>query len=229
MTENTNYERIKKIIVALLAKAKATDSEDEAATFIAGAERLLEKHQLSHADLSDSDDVIIGHEGFDARDRWVPSWHKHIYCKLAQYYGCRTVTTSFARGGYKITAVGRESAAVTTDLMFGFIISECNRLGRELHRRGEAPNAANGARLVGNALVFRIQEMTPKVEEARTEVASKNALITRSGVDLLVEELFPDMGKARKSSIGSSTAARKAADSIGLNRQAGHAKTLQLK
>jgi len=30
MTENTNYERIKKTIAALLAKAKGTDNEHEA-------------------------------------------------------------------------------------------------------------------------------------------------------------------------------------------------------
>lgn len=228
---STNYEKIKARISALLAKAKGTDNEHEAAAFIAKAEEMLEQYQIDLSELGDESDKVRHHSGLDADGKWVASWHRHVYRQLATYYGCKTIKVSTAKG-YRQEVVGRESAIVTTDLMFVFIKGECNRLGRDLHKAGGAPTDANGARLVGNALALRIAKLIRERDErddnAPTTEAAKNALVVKDQVVALYEQIFPDTTML-KGKIGKITkSARELADSIGLHRQAGYVQTLKL-
>jgi len=232
MTENTNYERIKKIIAALLAKAKGTDNEHEAAAFIAKAEDMLEQYQIDLSELGDESDKVRHHAGLDADGKWVASWHRSLYSKLGIYYGCKSIKVQTMKG-YRQEIVGRESAIVTTDLMFVFIKGECNRLGRQLKAEGGAPSDANGARLVGNALVIRIAKLI-RDREANQEAApqteaAKNALVIKDQVVALYEQLFPDTHKLKGSKVATSASAKELAGTIGLHRQAGHVQTLRLK
>lgn len=231
MTENANYERMKKIIAQLLAKAKSTDNEHEAAAFIAKAEDLLEQYQIDLSELGDESDKVRSHTGLDADGKWVASWHRHVYRALGQYYGCKSIKVHTAKG-YRQELVGRESAIVTTDLMFVFIKGECNRLGRELKANGGAPTDANGARLVGNALVARIFKLIREREErdldAPQTAAAKNSLIVLDQVVALFEQLHPDMKMGKMSGTKTTASAKELAGSIGLHRQAGHVQTLKL-
>lgn len=227
----TNYEKIKAKISALLAKAKGTDNEHEAAAFIAKAEELLELYQIELSDLEGEDDKVRHHAGLDADGKWVASWHRQVYRQLGMYYGCESIKVSTAKG-YRQELVGRESAIVTTDLMFVFIKGECNRLGRELKASGGAPTDANGARLVGNALSLRIAaliaERKARDELAPTTAAAKNALVVKDQVVALYEQLFPEITQLKGSSVKTSKSATALAGTIGLNRQAGHTKQAQL-
>lgn len=231
-TENTNYEKIKTRIAALLAKAKGTDNEHEAAAFIAKAEEMLEAYQIDLSELGDESDKVRHHAGLDADGKWVASWHRHVYRQLGQYYGCQSIKVSTAKG-YRQELVGRESAIVTTDLMFVFIKGECNRLGRELAKAGGAPNDANGARLVGNALASRIAGLIRDREERDTAApltsTARNALVVKDQVVALYEELFPEIKMLKGTRNKSTASARELADGIGLHRQAGHIQTLKLK
>lgn len=227
----TNYDKIKTRISALLAKAKGTDNEHEAAAFIAKAEELLEQYQIDLSELEANDDKVRHHSGLDADGKWVASWHRHVYRQLAMYYGCESIKVATPKG-YRQEIVGRESAIVTTDLMFVFIKGECNRLGRQLVRDGGAPNDANGARLVGNALAIRIAallaERRARDELAPSTAAAKNALVVKDQVVALYEQLFPEVTMAKGTSFKSTKSAKELAGTIGLNRQAGHVQTLKL-
>ncbi len=231
MTENTNYERMKKIIAQLLAKAKSTDNEHEAAAFIAKAEDLLEQYQIDLSDLGDESDKVRQHNGLDADGKWVASWHRHVYRALGQYYGCKSIKVYTAKG-YRQELVGRESAIVTTDLMFVFIKGECNRLGRELKAAGGAPTDANGARLVGNALVARIFKLIADRAErdfdAPKTKAAQNALIVLDQVIALFDQLYTNQSNGKMASTKTSATAKELAGTIGLHRQADHVQTLKL-
>lgn len=232
MTENTNYEKIKARIAALLAKAKGTDNEHEAAAFIAKAEEMLEQYQIDLSELGDESDKVRHHAGLDADGKWVASWHRSLYRQLGQYYGCQSIKVHTQRG-YRQELVGRESAIVTTDLMFVFIKGECNRLGRQMKLDGSAPTDANGARLVGNALALRIAKLIREREErdalAPTTDAAKNALVVKDQVIALYEQLFPSVQTSKGHKIKTNADARELAEGIGLHRQAGHVQTLKLK
>lgn len=231
MTENTNYERMKKIIAQLLAKAKGTDNEHEAAAFITKAEELLEQYQIDLSELGDASDKVRSHSGLDADGKWVASWHRHVYRQLGMYYGCKSIKVSTAKG-YRQELVGRESAIVTTDLMFVFIKGECNRLGRELKASGGAPTDANGARLVGNALALRVAKLIAERDkrdaDAPLTAAAKNALVVKDQVVALYEQLHPDVRVLKGTGFKSTASAAELAAGIGLNRQAGHVQTLKL-
>ena len=219
--------KIKSKIAALLAKAKGTDNEHEAETFLAKVQELLEKHQLDMSDLEDADDPVRQDSGLDAT-KWTPSWHAHLYRHLGLLYGCYSVKRRVTATGYYQELVGRESAIVTTQIMFDWIKGECNRLGRELYASNKATSAANGARLVGNALVTRIARLIPKDDAPRTEAAAKNALVTKSRVMQVVEEHYGKLSTGRGGRTKTSASAREMAAGIGLHRQAGGSSTKAL-
>lgn len=222
---STNYEKIKARIAALIAKAKGTDNEHEAAIFIAKAEELLDQYQIDLSELGDDSDKVRHHSGLDADGKWVASWHRHVYRQLGMYYGCQSIKVRTLRG-YRQELVGRESAIVTTDLMFVWIKGECSRLGRDLHKAGGADTAANGARLVGNALALRIAALLAERERSNADApqtaTARNALVVKDQVVALYEQLFPNIVKGKGTRTKTTASAREMAESIGLNRQMGN-------
>lgn len=218
----SDQSKIKAKIAVLLAKAKGTDNEHEADTFLAKAMELLEQHQLSMADLEDADDPVRHDRGLDCT-KWTASWQADIYSALARLYGCRVVKCHQIKG-YTLELVGRESAIVTTELMFPWIKEQVNVKGRELFKAGGAPDAQKGARLVGNALTRRIWVLIreqEKVDGPRTEAVAKNALVTQDRVLQVMQEHFGDLSKGRKTKTSTSASAAALAGGIGLHRQAG--------
>lgn len=218
--------KIKSKIAALLAKAKGTDNEHEASAFLAKVQELLEQHQLSMADLEDADDQVRHSSGLDGT-KWVASWQRDIFRALAHLYGCYSVRVRLYNG-YRQELVGRESAIITTELMFDYVKKEVNKLGRKLYADGGAPSAANGARLVGNALTSRIWRLVPKDDAPSTDAAAKNALVTTSRVMQVVKDHYGDLNNGRATSRKTSVSARELAEGVGLNRQVNTAGTLAL-
>lgn len=226
----SDQSKIKAKIAALLAKAKGTDNEHEADTFLAKAMEMLDQHQLSMADLDDQEDPVKWYAGLDCT-KWTASWQVDLYSAIARLYGCRSVKVHKIKG-FMLELVGRESATVTTELMFPWIKEQVNAKGRELFKAGGAPDAANGARLVGNALVRRIWTLIREQEKddgPKTEAIAKNALVTQDRVLAVMQEHYGQLSKGRSRSRGTSSSARELAGGIGLNRQAGGSSQLRLK
>lgn len=227
----SDQSKIKTKIAALLAKARGTDNEHEAETFLAKAMQMLEEHQLTLGDVDGADDPIGWNAGLDCT-KWTASWQADIYSALARLYGCRVVKVHKWKG-YFLELIGRESAVVTTDLMFPWIKEQVNAKGRELFKAGGAPDAAKGARLVGNALTRRIwtliRENEAKQDAPKTDAIGKNQLVTRDQVLAKMEEHYGDLKKGRATRTQTSSSARELAGGIGLHRQAGGSSQLRLK
>lgn len=195
---------IKEKIAAIIAKAKGTDNEHEAEAFLAKANEMLERYQLSVHDIMPDDDKVIS---FNGRD-WSSTshnWFWDLYHAVAAYYGCDTVreqssilkTNGRAQTRYQYVLIGRQSAIETTELMYPYLFAEVNRQARIIAKlTGMTP--AGQANRVGAALVSRIWQMIPKKENARTEVVEHHALMTMSSVEALVKQLYPELHDSKK-------------------------------
>lgn len=213
--------KIKARVRALLAKAAGTGNGHEAEVFLAKAMELLERHQLSMADLGDAADPIIHHQNFRAR-RTMALWQRHLYASLAVYYGCWCVVRQGA-GIYDYRLVGAESAIVTTELLYPWVAKQVRKAGRDL-AKSHGGSVASCTRLVGNALLVRIGELNDRAATAKQDAATpagRNALAIMDQVEARVRELYPSLGSARPRTVRSSHAAMQAAAGIGLHRQAG--------
>ena len=222
--------KIKTIIAALLAKARSTDNEHEAATFLAKAHELLEKHQIDMGELADADDPVRHDRGLDSKGKWMPSWHRHLYRALGHLYGCESVRVTMGGSHWRQELVGRESSIVTVEAMFPYIVTECNRLGREI-AKGTGETGAYEARRVGNALEGRIWQLVrankPKDNAPRTPSVA-NALVTIDRVQQVLAAHYGDLSKGKSTHRSTNANAREAAAGIGLHRQTGGSSTLRL-
>ncbi len=243
----TDQQKIALKIQALIAKAQSTEHQAEAEAFMAKAQQLLEDHQLDLGDLVEAQDpVIINSTAFEQTDS-SPSWYKDLFVALGRLYGCKAVKspkliltpTGKSRWGYAIELTGRESAIKTTELMFPWVKKQCQSKGTELSKQtGRANNME--ARRVGNALVNRIWGMI-RTEELKAKQAQEaqsanidltradaNALVTQDRVLQVFNERYKNLRIIAGRATSTSAAARAAASSIGLHRQAGGSATLRI-
>lgn len=250
MSDATN--KIKKIIQALLAKATGTTNEAEAELFLAKANELLQRHQLDVSDLVDADDPIVHHVGLSQAESGH-AWRWRLYSAVARLYGCKTIHCDVGlrdngRGRkvpfYEQRLVGRESAVITTDLMYPWIVGQVRQKAREIVAQiklmydeedikdNDLCTSEQGqAKRVAAALISRINRLIA-LEQANPSVAmtetARNALVVISNaVTARYEELYPDT-VTLKSRPKTDHLSRKAAESIGLHRQAGGKTQLKL-
>lgn len=237
-------KKMKAIIQALLAKAKSTDNEHEAEAFLAKAMELMQRHQLEASDLSDSDDPVIDHMGL-SNAKTGHAWRWKLHRAVAHLYGCKTVywecylkdedgrlrygKNGMPLEGYELRAVGRESAIITTDLMYPWIVEQvryhAKRICAERKAAGrEAMSEQGQVKRVAAALITRIWNLVAdqKAAEAgpKTDVI-RNALIVKDQVVAKFDELYPPEGltSMKQRSLTTDGASRAAANSIGLHRQ----------
>jgi len=220
---------IKDKISKILAKANGTDNEEEAAIFLAKAHEMMEKHQIDLDDLGQDDPMgrYVGLTGTSSSQTWM----RHLLNQVATFYGATTVRTF--RGKYFDTNVcGAESARMTTELMYPFIVEQVRAEGRkEAKNMGLAPEAA--IRRVANALVHRLAAMNAeahgKKREAIRTVAAKNALTVRGTA--LTQYLESEFGTLRKSAgraTSTNAVAQAAAGRVSLHRQTGGGSSLRI-
>lgn len=123
-------------ISKLLAKAKGTNNEHEAAIFAAKAAELLAEHNLTEAMLSARDATReqgpIGRHPFGTR---VPdAWRERVVVGCAKLYFCRIVFGVDARDKplpHTWTFVGREHNAKVAAAMADYLIATVKRMARE--------------------------------------------------------------------------------------------------
>lgn len=235
--------RIKSIIQALLAKAKGTDNEHEAEAFLAKAMEMMQQYQLDAADLADADDPIINHMGL-SRAKSGHAWRWKLYRAVGALYGCKGIYVDcFLKNedgtyqvdkhgrlieGYEYRLVGRESAIITTDLMYPWIVEQVRA-----HAKRLAPmtgmSEQGQAKRVAAALIARIWTLVNEQKEKapRTE-AAKNALVIMDEVEAAFARHFPETTLMKARRTVSDRLSREAANSIGLHRQTGGKSQLKL-
>lgn len=240
----SDQSKIKRIVQALLAKAKGTDNEAEASAFLAKAMDMLQQHQLDVGDLVDADDPILKHVGL-SRAKSGHAWRWKLYSKVAQLYGCKSIHIecylknedgTYQRDkqnrlipGYEQTLVGRESAIITTDLMYPWIVQQVRDKAREIAR--ETGMSEQGqAKRVAAALITRIARLiADQASTPPSTPAGRNALVVMDQVTSKYDELFPDTKNLVSRAARTDSMSRDAANSIGLHRQTSGAGSLRLK
>lgn len=224
-------------IKALLAKAKGTDNEHEADTFMAKAMELMERHQIDLTQLDDAADPIAERAGFE-QNEGSHVWVRNLYCDLARLYGARTYfdcvldARTFKRK-IKVQVIGRESAKVTVDLMHPFVVKQVREQAKKL-----APitgmSVQGQAKRIGAALRHRIWKMIREQESAegmaiKTEAARKNALVTTNQTVALYEQITEGFSTRKGGRSVTDGLARAAANQVSLARQMGGGNQLKLK
>ncbi len=226
---DSSKEKITRIIKALLAKAAGTDNEAEASIFAAKAHDMMEQYQIEVSDVL-KDDPIDRNKPYSATTS-SPSYKKHLWRSLARYYGCKTMLHWVSDTEYEIHIVGRESARITSELMYPFIMEQVRKAGRKISEEGDLkPEAA--IRDVANALVLRLDRLIAEQKQADpapVTQSGKNALVAVNAVNALMKKLYPNAKPGVARGIGTSLDARGAAEGISLSRQMGGSDMKRLK
>lgn len=224
-------------IQKILAKAQGTNNEEEAAIFLAKAQELMEKHQIEIDDLGEDDPMgkFVGLTGTSSS----PTWMRHLMNQVAAFYGASTVRTFTRRNGkdyFDLYVCGAESARITVELMFPFIVEQVRREGRkEAPKMGLATEAA--IRRVANALVHRIGRLRAEeraAKEARGEgvpltKAGQNALIIRgNALSKYLEDEFGALKRTAGRATSTNAVAQAAAGRVSLNRNVGGSSQLRI-
>ena len=232
MTDLKMIEKIK----ALLAKAASTDHEAEAELFFAKAYELMQKHQLSEADLDKTDPVNHEHVAH-RKGQAAPDWDFKLMFAVAEYFGCKCIqipdwgnhpkTGRYQWLGHYMDLFGRESARITTLEMHKYLVATVRRLGRAKAAEDSRLNADAWSRRIGQALRQRIYTLAPKPEKAAT-AAGKQALVTVNQTLALYKETWPNTQSIKGRPL-TNDAAREIAQGIGLNVQVNKGGTLALR
>lgn len=214
-------DRIRKLI----AKADSTSHPEEAETFMAKAQQLLEQHGMDLNDIGrlDEDDTVGRSAGDHLRNNGNANWRFALAGALAKFYGCRIIGTR--RGNFTYWNVfGRESARVTFELMFPYVDRQVLALAREETRKGNFANYKQAHGQVGRALTSRIYRMMEAQEAARPAASADthNALVPVDQIENSIEAWLggTKLRQSRAGHGGATGAAHRAAAKVSLNRQA---------
>lgn len=226
LLESEIMNTIKKKISALIAKANSSDNKFESELFLSKANELMEKHQISNWDLN-IDDPIIDQE-FLFGSSGITSWKVNLLSATAQFYGATVTQRKQGRKTW-LTLIGKESACVTVELMFPYLITQVTKQAKLLRHKGVDSRLQFLKRKVANSLYFRIIEIVKSRKSApiKNDAVTKNNLIVKNQLDVFVQNKFPNLGKGRKSKITTSKAAEQAAKNISLNLQATNDQTIK--
>lgn len=129
-------------LIAKLAKVLAlcdSPSEGEAAAAASHLARLLEKHNLSVAELE-----AAGQDAAAIIEKRVPlskgapsEWRVHLALDLAETYFCRVMTGTTGKSNKRKSAlffIGRVDNVATLDAVYEFLTNQLCRLSRESRR-----------------------------------------------------------------------------------------------
>lgn len=224
---NEAIQKIKQRIMALLAKAKGTDNEHEAEAFLAKAMEMMQQYQLDVSDMVDADDPILHHTGLSQAESGH-AWRWKLYSAVAQLYGCKSIHVDVgyrpgAKGRmtpwYEQRLVGRESAIITTDLMYPWIVEQVRKAAKDIAKL-TGMSEQGQAKRVAAALISRIHKIIRDQQATEpTTPAGRNALVVLNQVVAKYDELYPSAETMKSRATVTDALARKAAEGIGLHRQ----------
>lgn len=224
-------DKIKAKIAALLAKAESTSFPEEADSYMAKVNELLEEHQIEEYEIrqrmdSQVDSDPVGHEAGQTNLYASIKWARDIAGALSNYYGCKW---TFRRVGnhFKYTIIGRESARTTYELMLPFIISQVKVQAKRLWLRYPHHNTLSvWEREVGQALYSRIWNLVYAARAHREELVA-NALVPVDTTQDYYDKLYPKgVKEGRSVKLSYTREAKEAAERVSLHHQAtGRGKT----
>lgn len=228
-----NLDSIKRKISALLAKAQGTDNEHEAEAFMAKAYELLDEHQINVWELRNEEDPF-GKDTVLEESTAAPTWRRHLLHAVALYYGASTVrswkaqkwvkTGPYTHGwrsvDYTVTVEGRESARITTLLMYPYIVGQTKVLAQQMYHAGHYPRDVNKLQLrICNALVGRIYTLVNERKQKAPPAAQSRALVVVNELESWLKDAYPGLRDSIVHAKRTTAAAKAAADKVSLYRQ----------
>lgn len=224
---NTELDKVKAKILALLAKAQSTNIEAEASTFLAKASEMMEKYQLELFDLGVEDPIGVT-QGVVAQPG-PPSYKSDVQRALAHYYGARPVIVPIPFTKKWTTELcGPESSRMTTVLMTDFVWSQVNASAKKLSEE-QGYNRQEAIRHVAKALCYRIRlEVATRRATPETRGGSAFSLVVVDATKAFMESHYGKLvtSKGRPKSLSQS--ALEAAKGISINVQVGKNAPLRL-
>ena len=219
---------IVKKITAMVAKAEATSSLEEAETIMTMVRKMLDQHgitllSISEAEARSADPVGTSRDvyGFWQSD----SWMRRLAEAAAAYYGVRAVYRQ--EGNYNaIAIVGRESCRAAFTAMLPYLRLRVARLARNGYNNHLYPSNSRAKNMIGNALAHRLLALSAaryNEEKAATGkvAAGANALVPLDDMEIEMREQFPKARTVnpRNITVRTSKQAIEDAASVDLNTQ----------
>lgn len=215
-------EKIAEKIRRLIAHADSTTHPEEASTFLAKAQALMEEHSISLLDLGrlDSDDPVAVEKNV-YRGHTIDGWRQLLATQLAIYFGCRMIQTK--DGGNRWHSIaGRLSARTTYLLMWPYVDRQVMQQAREAVSKREFRSINIARRQIGHALAARVYRMAKENESAsvaRRGLAGINALVPVDTIEAAIKEALGSIEEMGRGSVSYEEKARDRANSISLNLQ----------
>lgn len=203
-------------IQKIIAKADSTTSDEEAHAFMAKAYQMMEEHGLSLMDLGrlDSDDPVGKTEDVYTSSE---NWKNYLAGEVARYYGCELVWVGVTTKSVSYTVFGRESARVTFQLMFPFILRQVMKLATAEVKAGQYKTRHRAMVALSAALTARVMKLR-QANEVRHVGSGLNALVPVDMIQVAVGEAFPHL-KVRRTKLNYDNRAQELAKNVSLNQQ----------
>jgi hypothetical protein len=215
-------QKIQDTIAALLAKARGTDNENEAAIFMAKAQELLARHNLDEAQLrgrdAKSNEPVGEHRYRDS----VAKWRSVIAQGCAKLYFCSCLTW-----GKEFRFVGKAHNAEVAISMTDWLCAVVKRMAREYSsdRKTQGEFYYGAAMRLYQRLVALYQEQNPVAPTAKSNTSDGRAMVLLyTNEEAEVKGYLSQYNlRTRKSKgsryTGASAAGAAAANGIQLNKQ----------
>lgn len=164
MADSEKIAKLKKKILALLAKADSTQHEAERSSFTMKARELLEEHQLTEYDLRRADDMFGESAIFAPYDDRA---YTFLAAAAGRFLGCDCLSNQAwdpVKSRYRriVKFRGRESCRVTSEIMIQFWWRQCNLDARRDHRAGKFRGSVHRAVMdTMTALAVRLRDLPP--------------------------------------------------------------------
>lgn len=209
-------EKIKAKIAALFAKAEGTDNEHEAETFMAKAQEMLQKHNLSRLDLDPEGHTDpLGHDAEAYTWFASSSWHATLYHAVSNYYGCQMVRDKIDSNKFAAILIGREGARDTVKIAYPFIVKQVALQAKALQKLYPEMSTSIARRQVAVALSSRIWDLVHKWSLNKGN--EEKVLVVVDENKIYMDNLMDTVGGSRRIK-GANAAAHNAAGAISLGR-----------